>query len=204
MKKTQFNPQVDDYVANAAEFAQPILSHLRTLLHKTCPDLVEEIKWSIPHFDYKGEMMCILAAHTKHCSFTFWKESLMSDPRLRENPELKASKRFLGKITSQADLPPDRQLVAYIKEAMTLNEKGVKLAPRKSTTPKEIEVPGYFAEQLAANPKARENFENKSASFRKEYLVWITDAKTEATRQKRVEEALAWIAEGKGRFWKYG
>jgi uncharacterized protein YdeI (YjbR/CyaY-like superfamily) len=204
MKKTQFNPQVDDYVANAAEFAQPILSHLRTLLHKSCPDVVEEIKWGIPHFDYKDEMMCILAAHTKHCSFTFWKESLMSDPRLQENPDLKAPKRLLGKITSQGDLPPDRQLVAYIREAMTLNEKGVKLAPRKSTTPKEIEVPGYFAEQLAANPKARENFENKSASFRKEYLVWITDAKTEATRQKRVEEALAWIAEGKGRFWKYG
>ena len=204
MKKTQLNPKVDDYIANASGFAQPILSHLRALLHKTCPDVVEEIKWSIPHFDYKGEMMCIFAAHTKHCSFTFWKESLMSDPKLRENPDLKASNRFLGKLTSLADLPPDRQLVAYIEEAMALNEKGVKLAPRKSATPKEIAVPDYFAEKLAANPKARELFESKSPSFRKEYLVWITDAKTEATRQKRVEEALAWIAEGKGRFWKYG
>ena len=203
MKKTPSNPQVDDYIANAAAFAQPIARHLRALLHETCPEVVEEIKWGIPHFDYKGEMMCILAAHTKHCSFTFWKESLMNDPRLRKNPDLKASKRFLGHLASQADLPPDGELVAYIKEAMALNENGVKLAPRRPTAPKDIEVPRYFAEQLAANPQARAIFESKSASFRKEYLVWITEAKTEATRQKRVEEAIAWIAEGKGRFWKY-
>jgi uncharacterized protein YdeI (YjbR/CyaY-like superfamily) len=203
MKALSLNPQIDSYMASAAEFAQPILAHLRTLLHKTCPSLVEEMKWGIPHFDYKDEMMCIVAAYKSHCSFTFWKESLMSDPMLKANPNLKSSKRHMGKITMLSDLPPDWQLVAYIKEAMVLNENGVRLAPRKSEKPKEIAVPDYFAQQLAANAKAKEIFDSKSASFRKDYLIWIVDAKTEATRQKRIEESLAWIADGKGRFWKY-
>jgi uncharacterized protein YdeI (YjbR/CyaY-like superfamily) len=204
MGQTLTNPMVDDYIANAEAFAQPILLHLRKLLHKTCPAVVEEIKWGIPHFDYHGEMMCMLAAYTKHCSFSFWKESIMSDPRLRANPEKQAAKRYLGKLTAQADLPPDRELIALIKEAMDLNARGVKLPPRASATPKEIAVPPWFEEKLKAHPKAKAVFESKSPSFRKEYLIWVTGAKTDATRDKRADEALGWIAEGKGRFWKYG
>jgi uncharacterized protein YdeI (YjbR/CyaY-like superfamily) len=204
MTKTRRNPEFDDYLANAEGFAKPIMRHLRKLLHDICPDVVEEIKWGIPHFDYKGEMMCIFAAYKKHCSFTFWKDSLMGDPRLRKNSGLPAAKRYMGKITALSDLPSDEELVAYIKEAMVLNEKGVKLPPRKSDKPKEIIViPDYFSAQLDANPRAKAVFESKSDSFRREYLVWITEAKTEATRQKRVDESLSWIAEGKGRFWKY-
>jgi uncharacterized protein YdeI (YjbR/CyaY-like superfamily) len=203
MNTAQLNPKVDDYLASSADFAKPIMSHLRKLLHKTCPQVIEEMKWGNPHFDYKGEMMCIFSAYKSHCSFTFWKESLMNDPRLNANPSLPASKRYLGKMTSLSDLPPDRQLVAYIKEAMVLNENGVKLAPRKSEKPKTLAVPDYFAAELAANPKAKAVFDGKSDSFRKDYLIWITDAKTDATRQKRIEESLAWIVEGKGRFWKY-
>jgi uncharacterized protein YdeI (YjbR/CyaY-like superfamily) len=203
MKTTQFNPKFDAYMANSADFAQPIMAHLRKLLHKTCPEVVEEMKWGIPHFDFKDEMMCIFAAYKNHCSFTFWKESLMSDPKLKANPDLPAAKRYMGKITSLSDLPADRQLVAFIKEAMVLNETGVKLTPRKSETPKEIAIPDYFAQELSANAKAKEIWASKSNSFRKDYLVWIIDAKTDATRQKRMEESLAWIAEGKGRFWKY-
>lgn len=198
------HPEVDAYIANAAPFAQPILAHVRHLLWKTCPNVVEEIKWGIPHFDYHGEMMCMLAAYTKHCSFSFWKQSIMSDARLQENPDKPASKRFLGKLTSLADLPPDQELVVLIKEAMALNEQGVKLPPRKPATPQAPVVPPWFSERLAAHPEARAVFESRSPSFRKEYLVWILDARTEATREKRMEEALAWMAEGKSRFWKYG
>jgi uncharacterized protein YdeI (YjbR/CyaY-like superfamily) len=203
LKPTSFNPKVDDYMANAADFAKPVMAHLRKLLHKTCPGVIEEMKWGIPHFDYKGEMMCIFAAYKSHCAFTFWKESLMSDPKLKANPTVKAINRYMGKITALSDLPSDRQLVAYIKEAMALNDNGVKLPPRKSDKPKDIAIPDYLAKRLAANPKVKAVFEGQSASFRKEYLVWITDAKTDETREKRMAEALAWIAEGKGRFWKY-
>ncbi|MDB5673233.1 MAG: hypothetical protein JWM65_215 [Sphingomonas bacterium] len=198
------NPKIDSYLANAEEFARPILTHLRALLHATCPDVVEEIKWGIPHFDYRGEMMCIFAAHQRHCSFTFWKDALMDDARLRANGDLPAAKRFMGKLTRLADLPPDNQLTGWIREAMSLNERGIKLPPRKSESPKPaVGIPEAFAQQLSANPAVKAIFDDKSASFQKEYNVWIGDAKTDATRDKRIEEALAWIAEGKGRFWKY-
>jgi uncharacterized protein YdeI (YjbR/CyaY-like superfamily) len=198
------NPKFDEYIAKSADFAKPILNHLRQLIHDTCPDVEEIMKWSIPHFDYKGEMMCILAAYGHHCSFTFWKADLMSDQKLRKNVDPKQPLGYMSKIASMSDLPSDDQLVAYIKEAMALNENGVKLeAKPKSDKPRVIETPDYFNEKLATNPAAKEIFETKSAAYRKEYLIWITDAKTEATRQKRMEESLEWIAEGKGRFWKY-
>jgi uncharacterized protein YdeI (YjbR/CyaY-like superfamily) len=203
MPSERRNLKVDAYVENTADFARPILTHLRTLIHDNCPEVVEAIKWGIPHFDYKGEMMCIFAAHSKHCSFTFWKGSIMSDPRLKENSNLPAAKRFLGKLTSLADLPSDRELIAFIREAMSLNEQGIRLPRRASEKPKDVAMPDALAEALDANPEAKAVFDGKSASFRKEYIVWISDAKTDATRQKRLDEALAWIAEGKGRFWKY-
>jgi uncharacterized protein YdeI (YjbR/CyaY-like superfamily) len=197
------NPKVDSYIENAEEFARPILAHLRGLIHATCPGVIEEMKWGIPHFDYKGEMMCIFAAYKKHCSFSFWKDALMSDARLKANSDLAAAKRFMGKLTQVADLPSDSELIAWIEEAMALNERGIKLPPRKSDGPKEVGIPDAFSERLAANPTIRAIFESKSASFQKEYNVWIGDAKTDATRDKRIDEALSWITEGKGRFWKY-
>lgn len=203
MNKTNRNPKVDDYIATSAEFAKPIMTHLRDLIHRQCPDVLEGVRWGIPHFDYKGDILCIIAAYRAHCSFTLYKDSLMSDPRLRQNHLHKAAKRYMGHITSLGDLPRDEELTAFINEAMKLNEKGIKLPPRESARPKQVDVPDDFAEALAENPKARETFEGKSDSFRKDYIIWITDAKTEATRNKRIDEALQWIAEGKSRFWKY-
>lgn len=203
MPTSKYNPKVDAFAEKAEDFAKPVLAHLRALIHATCPQVAEEIKWGIPHFDYEGDMMCIFAAYRKHCSFSFYKAALMGDARLTANDGSPAAKRFMGKLTSVADLPPDRDLVAWIKEAMTLNEQGLKLPARESTTPKTVGMPAAFAEALQANPKIAKIFESKPASFQKEYKVWIGGAKTEATRDKRILEAMAWIAEGKGRFWKY-
>lgn len=200
---SNFNPKVDQYIEKAADFAKPIMEYLRQIVHDTCPEVTEVIKWGIPHFDYKGDMMCILASYKHHCSFSLHKAELMSDAKLVESVKAGRKMGYMDKLKTIADLPPRKVLVSYIKEAMALNENGSKKVRPKSATPKVIEVPDYFSEKLATNPKAKAIFEAKSASFRKNYLVWISDAKTEATRQKRMEESLAWIAEGKGRFWQY-
>jgi uncharacterized protein YdeI (YjbR/CyaY-like superfamily) len=194
---------VDDYIAAAQPFAQAVLRHLRDLIHRECPRAEEAIKWGLPHFDYAGEMLCILAAYKSHCSFTFWKEAIMSDVRLQANPSLPAIKRYMGRIKALYDLPADREIAAMLREAMALNEQGIKLPARETNKPRDIEIPPAFAARLASSPDAQAVFEGKSASFRRDYLVWITDAKTDATRDRRIEEALTWIAEGKGRFWKY-
>lgn len=199
----KLNQQVDEYIAKSADFAKPILEHWRQLIHNNCPDVEEAIKWGFPHFDYKGDFMCVIAAYKSHCSLSFIKAGLMNDPRLKDSKALKPTQRFLGKVTKLADLPPDEDFIRLLKEAMVLNDKGIKIVMPKSDKPKVLETPAYFLEKLAINAQAKQVFESKSDAFRKDYIIWITDAKTETTRQKRMEEAVAWIAEGKGRFWKY-
>lgn len=198
-----YNPKVNEYIAKSADFAKPVLEYLREVIHETCPDVEEIIKWGYPHFDYKGDMMCILGSFKNHCSFSLYKAPLMTDPKIADSVKAGKKMGYMDKVKSMSDLPSRETLVAYIKEAMTLNENGIRKEKVKSDAPKIIEAPDYFLEKLAADPKAKEIFESKSASFRKEYIIWITDAKTEATRDKRIEQSLEWIAEGKSRFWQY-
>lgn len=195
---------VDDYIAKRADFAKPILNHIRELVHKTCPDAEEKMKWGMPFFDYKGEMLCHIASFKQHAVMGFWKASLMKDPMLVENAKSETAMGHLGKITSLKDLPSDKKITGYIKEAMMLNDKGIKLPSKTRTAEKkEIVVPDYFTKALAKNKKAKQVFENFAYSHKKEYLQWITEAKTEETRNKRMNTAIEWIAEGKGRNWKY-
>lgn len=193
--------RVDDYIAKSADFAKPILTHLRELVHATCPDVEETIKWSFACFDYKGTF-CSMAAFKEHCSFGFWKAALMKDAdKLQSNQA--TSMGHLGKIKSLADLPPDKVLVGYIKEAMKLNEEGKKLPPRKKTEKADVTVPDYFIKALGKNKDAQKAFEAFSPSHKREYLEWITGAKTEETRNRRMEKAIEQIAEKKGLNWKY-
>ena len=195
---------IDAYIAKSAAFAQPILSHIREVVHRACPEVEEKMKWSFPHFDYKNEMMCSMAGFKQHCAMGFWKGAIMKDPVLAENARSEGAMGHMGKITSLKDLPSDKKLMAYIKEAMGLNDKGIKLpAKLKTAERKELEVPPYFQKALATNPEAKKTFDNYAYSHKKEYLEWITEAKTEVTRNKRIETALEWMAEGKSRHWKY-
>ena len=191
------DPRVDQYIAKSADFAKPILMHLRKVVHAACPDVEETMKWSAPHFDYKG-MMCGMSAFKSHCAFGFWKSSLVLD-----GPGLRDAMGHFGRITSVGDLPSDRVLTGYIKKAAKLNDAGVKVA-RKSAQPKKpLSVPADFAGALKKKPAARKAFDAFSPSHRREYVEWITEAKTDATRQKRMATAVEWLAEGKSRNWKY-
>jgi len=195
---------IDAYIAKSADFAKPILNHIRELVHKTCPEAEEKMKWSFPHFDYKGEMMCSMAAFKQHAVLNFWKAALMKDPVLIENARSETAMGHLGRITSLKDLPADKKLAAWIKEAMLINDKGIKLPARKiPEVKKEIIVPEFFMKAIKKNKKAWQNFESFAYSHRKEYIQWITEAKTEPTRLKRLTTAIEWIEAGKGRNWKY-
>ncbi len=196
--------KIDAYIAKSADFAKPILLHIRQLVNKTCPDVEEKMKWSFPHFDYKGEMMCSMAAFKQHAVFGFWKAALMKDPVLVENAKSEVAMGHLGKLTSLKDLPSDKKMTAWIKEAMMLTDKRIKLPSKaKTTVKKELVVPDYFIKALSKNKKAKQVFENFAYSHKKEYLEWITEAKTEETRNKRMATALEWMTEGKGKNWKY-
>lgn len=198
-----YSPQVDNFILKAQPFAHPILNHIRALVHHTCPEAEEKIKWGMPFFDYKGEMMCHMAAFKHHCAIGFWKASLMKDKALMQHASSESSMGHIGKITCLDDLPSDKKIIAWIKEAMKLNEDGIKVNKVKSTKDEAIEAPAYFLKELKQNKEALKTFNAFTYSCKKEYIVWITDAKTETTREKRMSQAIEWMAEGKKRMWKY-
>ena len=190
------NPEVDEYIANSAEFAQPILLKLRELVHESHPEISETVKWRMPNFEYKG-LLFNMAAFKQHCSFGFWKQKLIKG--LEEGSEGLGS---FGKIKSLEDLPSDEEILMYLKEAVLLNEKGIKV-PKEAKVKKELVIPSELMEAFKKRPRAYEVFENFSYSHRKEYIEWVDEAKREATKIKRVEQTITWLLEGKRRNWKY-
>lgn len=193
------DPRIDAYIARSADFARPVLAHLRDVVHAACPGVEETMKWGAPHFMYRG-MLCGMSAFKAHCTFGFWRGRLIVEGNGR-NAE--AMGQF-GRITALADLPSRTVLAGYVRAAMALNEQGVKSPTRSKRTPKpEAKVPRDLAAALGKNRKARATFEGFSPSRRREYIEWITEAKADATRERRLATTIEWLAEGKSRNWKY-
>jgi uncharacterized protein YdeI (YjbR/CyaY-like superfamily) len=108
-----------------------------------------------------------------------------------------------GRITSIKDLPPDKVMIGLIHQAVELNEQGVKVPKAKPATKKDVVVPKDLMSALSKNRSAKTVFENFSPSHKREYVMWIEEAKTEPTRNKRLATTVEWLSEGKSRNWKY-
>ena len=200
----QFDKRIDAYIGKTADFGKPILNFLRSAVHKACPDVQETIKWGFPHFEYEGKILCAMASFRSHCAFIFRLGSLMKDPHgLLQTAGKKSGMGHFGQIRNLKDLPGEKVLIQYIKEAMALAETGAKVPRTKIPATKEIEVPEDFLKILSKNSKAYSNFENSSYSHKKEYVEWINDAKRTETRKRRMATAVEWLEAGKGRNWKY-
>jgi uncharacterized protein YdeI (YjbR/CyaY-like superfamily) len=196
------DPRVDAYIAKSAAFAQPILSCLRDLVHEACPEVEETLKWGAPSFMHAGGILCFMAAFKQHASFGFWKHALV----LGEDVP-REGMGSLGKLTRLDDLPPKKQLLAWIRKAALLNAQGARTpAVRKAGRPKpQPDVPPELAAALAMrkHARARAVFEAFPPGHRREYIEWIAEAKREETRARRLAQALEWMSEGKPRNWKY-
>lgn len=198
--------KIDAYIKKSPDFAQPILVHLRDLVHKACPQVEEKTKWGMPFFDYKNQPMCSMAAFKQHAVFGFWKAQLLKDTKniLGQNKAAggEAMGNF-GRLTSLKDLPADKYLVDFINQAMHLNDQGIKQSPLKKGAVQEVVVPDFIQKALSKNKKAKTVFEKFSNSHRREYVDWINEAKTEVTRNKRITTMMEWLEDGKDRNWKY-
>lgn len=201
---TNDTTRIDAYIAKSANFARPILEHIRKLVHKGCPDVAETVKWGMPFFEYNGIILCNMAAFKQHCAFGFWNASQLKDTEGILQIKDKSAMGHLDRITSLEDLPADKIMVAYIKEAAQLIREGKNVPARVKKAPKkDLPMPAALTAALKKNKKAQAVFEGFSASHRREYIEWISEARTEVTRDKRVATTLEWLAEGKSRNWKY-
>ena len=193
------DPRIDAYIARSAEFARPILEHLRAVVHAACPEVEESLKWSMPFFSYKNAPMCMMAAFNQHCGFGFW----LSRQVVGDTAEDGMGQ--FGKLVSLKDLPSRKELTAHIRKAMLLNEAGVKLARPKAAAKPAPTLPDDLAALFVQkqHATARKTYAAFGPGAQREYVDWIDEAKTDATRQKRIATTLEWLAEGKRRNWKY-
>lgn len=192
------DPRFDAYIAKAAPFARSILTELRERVHAACPDVVETLKWSHPSFEYKG-ILCGMASFKAHCAFGFWKHELVVGTDARADQAMGS----FGRLAKLSELPSKAQFARYVAKAMKLNEDGVKVVREKKRDKKPVRMHPEFKGALAKNKRALRVFDGFSPSQQREYLEWVTDARQDATRERRIATAIEWIAEGKSRNWKY-
>ena len=195
------DPRVDTYIAKSAIFARPILQHLRKIVHAGCPRIEETIKWSHISFIYHGQIFAGLAAFKGHLSFGFWHqkmEKILAQDGFRTGDAM----GLMGRITCRADLPDDPTMLRYVKTAAAFHDAGERARPRPKAKPA-LKAPADLAAALKKNAKAAAAWEKFSPSHRREYIEWLTEAKRDETRQKRLATTLEWLAAGKPRNWKY-
>ena len=194
-QSTSRDPRIDAYIAKASPFAQPVLTHLRDIVHAACPEVVEMVTWGMPFFTWHGNL-CHMAAFKQHCAFGLWRGKQLLDETDSQRAE--AMGQF-GRITAISDLPSKKILMGHIKRAMDVNASGAKPAKAKAAPKEALPVPDDLADALKQNARALASFEQFPPSGRRDYIEWIVEAKRDETRQRRIATAVEWIAEGKSR-----
>jgi len=205
MAEQPFDPRVDAYIERAAPFAQPVLVHLRKLMHQACPHTSESIKWGMPFFTQQGVILTSMAAFKQHCAFGFWGPE-MRKVLARDGRKGSYGMGSLGRITGPEALPPDRVLLAYMSQAAELVASGQRtksIDRSRKPAKKSLRIPSALGTALKRNKMASKVFEGFSPSCKREYALWIAEAKRPETKAKRVRQAVLWIAQGKQRNWKY-
>jgi uncharacterized protein YdeI (YjbR/CyaY-like superfamily) len=190
------DPRVDAYIDAAPEFARPVLTHLRAAVHAACPEAEETLKWSRPHFMLDGKILAGMSAFKAHCAFGMWRREAVEDDRSGQGMGQ------FGRIESVKDLPPLAALKQQLKQAAELIRAGTRPALKRAPRPR-LEAPPELLTALKANAAARRHFEAFAPSKQRDYVEWILEAKREETREKRIAQAVEWLAEGKSRHWKY-
>lgn len=191
------DPRIDAYLATVPAFALPVLTRLREDVHAACPDVVETIKWSRPHFLLEGKLLCGMSAFKAHCAFGFWEREGATEGKAGAMGDF-------GRIGSIADLPSRTELRKQIKAAAALLQAGAPRAQKPGRPPRpKLEMPADFAAALAAVKAAQATYDAFPPGKQRDYLEWVLEAKREDTRAKRIAQAVEWLAEGKSRNWKY-
>jgi len=194
------DPRIDAYIAKSADFARPILEHLRAVIHQGCPEAEEAIKWGMPAFLYHDRILCGIAAFKRHCALGFWGvRGIVGNEDKRDD----AMGQF-GRVVSLKDLPSKKALIGYVRQAMTLGDERAAAPPRSRKASKPAPAtPDDLAAALNKNRRAVATYAAFSASCKREYVEWITEAKRAQTRENRITQVVEWMAEGKQRNWKY-
>lgn len=187
----------DEWLERAPDFSRPGAAQLREWFLTWEPDLSEAVKWNNLCFSGR-KLVAGIAACQKHLSIFFFRGIELADPSglFTASSEGNTSIRSV-RLTSLEKLNPTA-LRRLLHAAVELDAEPA--LPRVPKAPREPwPVPKFFADALKANRKAAAFFESLRPTYQREYLVWVSTAKRDETRDRRVAETLAALA--KGRKW---
>ncbi len=190
------DPRVDAYIARAAPFAQPILAHVRDIVHGAAPEIAETIKWSMPFFVHGGRPIANMAAFKAHAAFGFWQRDATADAGSRE-----AMGEF-GRLTCIADLPGEAVLANRVRAAIAAAAAGAPVRRAAGHKPP-LATPYDLQLALDAAPAAAAGFAALTPGARREYVEWVTGARQPATRAKRIATTVEQVAAGRKLNWRY-
>lgn len=189
----------DAYIEKCPDDRRPIMEELRKIVHSADSRIMEDWKWQAPCFNHEG-LVCWIANFKGHVGINFFKGALIEDTfGLFEKTQQENDKGNRMIHFHSLDDINNKAIIAYVKEGIQLNEQGIKVEVKK----KVMETPDYFQEALNQNTAALKVYQNFTDAQRRDYIEWLVEAKREATRDKRMAQAIEWIAEGKVRNWKY-
>lgn len=182
---TEASHQISEYIESMPEWSRNICKKLRTIIHKADPQMHEDWKWG-PNFNHNG-MVCGFGAFKKHVSFVFFQGAQMKDAKkILQLGGANAHNRMMH-ILNVKDIK-EKVLIDYIKEAVQINMNG-KAVGISSPAKVEIETPADL-QILLEHTGLSEYFDMLAYTHRKEYILWITEAKKAETREKRLEKTI--------------
>ena len=188
------NPAVDAYVAKATHWRDEI-ARLRTTLLGS--ELVEDFKWGKPCYTHGGSNIVLIMPLKETCALLFTKGALMKDPEgLLIQPGENSQSARQVRFTSLAEIAQlDKVLKRYLKEAVRVEQAGLKVDFKKST---DLVYPPEFQQKLDRDSALREAFARLTPGRQRQYHLHFTGAKQSATRESRVEKAIPLILDGMG------
>jgi hypothetical protein len=187
--------QINQYMAELPEWQRRMLVRLRQLIHEAAPEVEEAWRWDKPHFDNAG-IMVGLCAFKEHVAVWFHKGALLKDTKkLFEATARTEEKGMRAYKLHEGDKINEAAFLDLVKQAVAVNDKGTKLREAKPTK-KALVVPEDLEQVLRKDPTAWANWEAFPVGHRRAYVEWVTDARQEETRKRRIAQSLEKIREG--------
>lgn len=192
---------VDEYIANNEKW-QKELVHLRALILST--NLEETIKWMFPTYMLKGKNVVALCAFKDYFGIWFFQGGTLNDKLkvLTNAQEGKTKAMRQWRFTSLADIQ-EEQVLAYVMEAIQNQKDGKVIKANTRKAPKPLVIPSELQEVLDKNSLVHQHFNEFSLYNKRDFADYITNAKRQATKEKRLEKIIPMILRGEGLNDKY-
>jgi uncharacterized protein YdeI (YjbR/CyaY-like superfamily) len=194
MAKSKPNPKVGWYFTKNKQWLKEIET-LRDIALNS--GLSEELKWGCPAYTLDGKNVVLIHVFKEYCAYLFFKGALLKDTKkilVQQTENVQAGRQI--RFTNEKEIVKLKAtLKAYIKEAIDVEKKGLKIDFKKT---KEFQMPEEFESALSKSAALKKAFYGLTPGRQRGYLLFFGSAKQAATRESRIAKCTKQILSGKG------